>query len=327
VASFISTRAQYRVAGVAAAVAFALSGGTALAQQTGSPVAVTSPPVVSGQPVVGNTLTVSGGAWRSPNPSPDRTEAWYEWWRCPSAKGDELWRCRFQTRDTTYRVTDADKGQYLFGVRFVRWRDTKNSNNPNDDTYTTAYKESATPAAVTVPAPTPTPAPAPTAPPVPTVAPTPTPTPAPPPAPTFDTAAAAPTPVPTSGQVLHETARSRRVIRPFPVVRMRGVLTSTGAKVTVLSVRAPRTAKITLRCQGKSCPASRWSRAERKSRLTRMSRFERGLRAGVRITISVTRRGYVGKRTTFVIRRGKAPLRADRCLSAKGRVTRCPSGI
>ena len=80
------------------------------------------------------------------------------------------------------------------------------------------------------------------------------PTPTPTPAPTFDTAAAAPTPVPTSGQVLQETARSRRVIRPFPVVRMRGVLTSTGAKVSVLSVRAPRAAKITLRCKGKQLP-------------------------------------------------------------------------
>jgi hypothetical protein len=312
------------MAGAVVALALALGGGTAMAQQTGSPVAVLTAPVVSGSPVVGNTLTVSGGTWRTPNPTPDRTEAWYEWWRCPTTRSDELWRCRFQSRSTTYRLTDADKGQYVFGVRFVRWRDTKNNTNPNDDTYTTAYKESAVPAAVTSPPPPPPP-PAPT--PVPTVAPTPVPTPTPTPAPTFDTAAAAPTPVPTNGQVLHETARSRRVIRPFPIVRMRGVLTSTGAKISVLSVRAPRTAKITLRCTGRSCPASRWSRSDRKSRLTRMSRFERGLRSGVKLTISVTRRGYVGKRTTFVIRRGQAPLRSDRCLSSKGRVTRCPAGV
>jgi hypothetical protein len=311
------------MAGAVVALAFALGGGTAMAQQTGSPVAVLTAPVVSGSPVVGNTLTVSGGTWRTPNPTPDRTEAWYEWWRCPTTRSDELWRCRFQTRSTTYRLTDADKGQYVFGVRFVRWRDTRNTPRPDDDTYTTAYRESATPAAVTAPAPTPVPTPVPAPTPVPTVAPTPAPT----PAPTFDTAAAAPTPVPTNGQVLHETARSRRVIRPFPIVRMRGVLTSIGARISVLSVRAPRAAKITLRCTGKSCPASRWSRSDRKSRLTRMSRFERGLRSGVKLTISVTRRGYVGKRTTFVIRRGQAPLRSDRCLSSKGRVTRCPSGV
>ena len=58
-----------------------------------------------------------------------------------------------------------------------------------------------------------------------------------------------------------------------------------------------------------------------------MARFERSLRAGVKITVSVTRRGYVGKRTTFVIRRGLPPLRSDRCLSSKGSVTRCPSGV
>ena len=55
-----------------------------------------------------------------------------------------------------------------------------------------------------------------------------------------------------------------------------------------------------------------------------MERYERGLRAGVKITVSVTRRGYVGKRTTFVIRRGAPPLRSDRCLSSKGRVTTLP---
>ena len=108
---------------------------------------------------------------------------------------------------------------------------------------------------------------------------------------------------------------------------MKGRLTSSGASVQVFSVRAPRAAKISVRCTGRSCPASRWSRSARKSRLTRMTRFERGLRAGVKITVSVTRRGYVGKRTTFVIRRGVAPLRSDRCLSSKGRVTRCPSGV
>ena len=59
----------------------------------------------------------------------------------------------------------------------------------------------------------------------------------------------------TQGEILQETARSRRVIRPFPVVRMKGRLTARGADVQVLSVRAPRAAKISVRCRGKSCPA------------------------------------------------------------------------
>ena len=320
--STISTRRRFGAVGVAAALAFALFGGTAMAQQTGSPVAVTSAPVVSGSMVVGTTLSVSGGAWRTPNPSADRTEAWYEWWRCPSTSQDDLWRCRFQTRNTSYRLSDADKGQYVFGVRFVRWRDTKNNADTRDDEYMTAYRQSANPPAVTSPPPPPrrrrrSPRRADARP---DVAPTPTPVPG------FDTGAPAATPVPTSGQVLHETARSRRVIRPFPIVRMRGVLTSTGAKISVLSVRAPRAAKITLRCKGKSCPASRWSRSARKSRLTRMSRFERGLRSGVKITISVTR-GL--RRQAHDLRDPPRPgAAALRSLSfAKGRVTRCPAGV
>jgi hypothetical protein len=137
------------------------------------------------------------------------------------------------------------------------------------------------------------------------------------------------TPVPTSGEVLQETARHRRVIRPFPVVRMRGTLTANGAKISLFSVRAPRKATIVVRCKGRSCPTSRWSRAWnlRKKTLTRMGRFERSLRAGVRLTVLVTRKGYVGKRTVFVIRPGAAPARSDRCLSAKGRVTKCPAGV
>jgi hypothetical protein len=79
-------------------------------------------------------------------------------------------------------------------------------------------------------------------------------------------------------------------------------------------------------CKG-TCPARSWSRSNRKSRWTRVTRFERNLRSGTRITISVTRKGYVGKRTVFVIRRGQAPLRSDTCLSPSGgRTQRCSGG-
>jgi len=146
------------------------------------------------------------------------------------------------------------------------------------------------------------------------------------PAPAFDVP---PTTVTTGADVRQETARTQRAIRPFPVVRMRGRLTPNGAKITLFSVRAPRTATITVRCTGRSCPASRWSRAsnQRDSTLTRMGPFERSLRAGVKVTVLVTREGYVGKRTTFVIRRGAAPRRSDRCLSAQGRLITCPAGV
>ena len=126
--------------------------------------------------------------------------------------------------------------------------------------------------------------------------------------------------------MLHESASKRRAIRPFPVVRMRGRLTATGARVSLLSVRAPRAAKVTVRCKGR-CPTARWAPASAQAQLTRARAFERSLRSGTRITVTVTRHGYIGKRTTFVIRRGRAPSRIDNCLNTRGRVTRCPAGV
>jgi hypothetical protein len=304
-------------------VAFALGiSGMAEAQNQGYPVSVTTEPLVYGDPSVGTTLWAGGGAWQTPNPNEsNRTDAWFEWWRCPRI--DDLRGCDFRSRNNFYKVGGDDAGEYIYLARYVRWLDINDPNNPNDDRWVRDLRVSR-PAGPIRSAPQPTPVPTPVPTPTPPK-PRPTPTPTPTPVPSFDTVAAGP--VSTKGEVLQETARSRRVIRPFPVVRMKGRLTARGADVQILSVRAPRSAKISVRCRGRSCPAARWSRSNRKSRLTRMGRYERGLRAGVKITVSVTRRGYVGKRTTFVIRRGAPPLRSDRCLSSRGRVTRCPSGV
>ncbi len=296
------TRRAFGAAG-AVCIALALGAGTALAQQPGN-LEIYTAPVIIGTPYVGATLTATGGAWRSPDPG--STSAWWSWWRCPNAGSFD--DCNPRGTNATYTVTTSDRGQYVFVSRYVRLKNQ------------TRWRPSARVGPVTSPPPAPPPPP----PPAPTPTPTPEPTPAP--VPNFDTAAAAPTPVPTSGEVLQQTATKRRVIRPFPVVRMRGRLTSTGARVTLLTVRAPRAAKVFVHCKG-SCPSRRWSRTARKSRLTRVSAFERSLRSGTRITVTVTRRGYVGKRTTFVIRRGLAPRRTDRCLNSKGRVTRCPAGV
>jgi hypothetical protein len=100
-------------------------------------------------------------------------------------------------------------------------------------------------------------------------------------------------------------------MEPFPVVRIRGRLTATGARVTLLTVDAPRGAQIAVRCLGRGCPTARWAQA---TQVTRISRYEGDLPAGTRLTITVRRPGYVGKHTLIVIRRGRAPLRRDRCL-------------
>jgi hypothetical protein len=51
--------------------------------------------------------------------------------------------------------------------------------------------------------------------------------------------------------------------------------------------------------------------------------FERHeLRAGARMVVSVTRRGYVGKRTVIVVRQGRPPSRRDACLFPGSRIAR-----
>ncbi len=316
-ARLISRRAWCAAAaGLAVAVMFALSlGGSAGAQTTPQ---VTAAGTINGSPIrVGTRLTASGGSWSGPQ----GTTARWEWFACPA--NARSWTECFQRSlyQSNYTIQSGDVGRYIVLNLYAYRGQPQNPGTSGRAERFTISSSTVAPAATPTPVPTPRPTPTPTPTPVPTVAPTPVPT----PDPAFEVPA---TPVPTSGEVLQETSRHRRIIKPFPVVRMRGTLTSVGAKISLFTVRAPRTAKITVRCKGRSCPASRWSRThtERKSTLTRMGRFERGLRAGVVITVSVTRSGYLGKRTTFVIRRGAAPSRIDRCLSSKGRVTKCPAG-
>jgi hypothetical protein len=319
VARVIPRRAWSAVAaGMAVAVAcvLMLGGGDAGAQTQPQ---VNSPGTINGSPIrVGTRLTATGGSWSGPS----GTQARWEWFACPA--NARAWYQCFQRQlfQNTYTIQSGDVGRYIVLNLYAYTGQPQSPGTSGRAERFTVTSSAVAPVPTPTPVPTPVPTPRPTV--VPTATPTPTPTPTPPP--TFDVPA---TPVPTSGEVLQETSRHRRVIRPFPVVRMRGTLTSNGAKISLFSVRAPRKASITVRCRGRSCPASRWSRAWnlRKKTLTRMGRFERSLRAGVKITVQVTRKGYLGKRTTFVIRRGAAPVRSDRCLSAKGRLTKCPAGV
>jgi len=102
-------------------------------------------------------------------------------------------------------------------------------------------------------------------------------------------------------------------------VRIKGWLIPAGARVTLLTVRAPRGARIVVTCDGRFCPRKRIARSPstrmaRSTRLVHLAPYERLLRGTVRLVISVTRRGYVGKRTIITLRRGKPPVRRDLCL-------------
>jgi hypothetical protein len=148
----------------------------------------------------------------------------------------------------------------------------------------------------------------------------PAPTPAPPP-PTPDPAPVAPPPPATTAASSAAAPKAPSFLRPFPVIRIRGFFARNGARITLLSVRGPRKAKVNVRCSGHGCPVRRLSLATAD---TRVHRFERFLRAGIQLQIRVTRPGRIGTYTSFLIRSRKAPLRRDRCLSAtRGMPIKC----
>lgn len=112
-------------------------------------------------------------------------------------------------------------------------------------------------------------------------------------------------------------------MKPFPVVRMAGLVLPGGALVKILSVRAPRGARTLVRCSGRGCPAPSMARTSA-TRAVRFHRFEQRLRAGVTLELLVRKRGFIGKYTRFQIRAGKAPTRVDRCLlPGRTRPRRC----
>ena len=196
------------------------------------------------------------------------------WLRCDT---DSLWSCDAIGGATvgTYVVNTADLGKRLRALMVLQNRDGR------------TYGWTAASPAVTMPPPPPPPAP------------TPPPLPSPPPV------------VPDPPAVTPSSTPVVKMMRPAPLVRIRGWLTRRGAHISLLTVRAPRGARISVRCSGRGCPRTKPGQA---SKLTRLRRYEGHLRASARLVIRVTRPGFVGKHTLIRIRRGEQPLRRDRCL-------------
>ena len=336
-AILVSARVQPREAGVALmtntiggrrlavigllACAVAL-GGSTMVQGATAP-SVTQAPTITGTLRVGQTLTATGGHWSGPY----GTTASYQWLRCTDP--NNVYSCSILNGQyaQTYRLVNDDLNKRMRVALVARDRDNHYDYEVSNSVGPIAAAGGGSPTPTPTPTRTPAPTPRPTVTPVPTPVTTPAPTPTPTPEPTFDVATApVATPVPTSGQVLHQTATSKKakMIRPKPVVRVRGRLTRNGARITAMTVRAPRGVKITASCSGRGCPAHRLSRNA--SRLTHLSAFERVLRAGTRITIRISKPGgYIAKMTVLEIRRGSAPLRRDGCLwPAKKKLQRCP---
>jgi len=126
-----------------------------------------------------------------------------------------------------------------------------------------------------------------------------------------------------------------RLLSPFPLVRIAGTLTPTGARIRLLSVRAPRGALVRVSV---SPACSRKRRSSRRCRVLRaaatmgksdaidFSRLAHVYRSGTVIVVRVWRADRIGKYTRFTIVRGKAPRRVDQCLvPGATRGSRCPS--
>jgi PKD repeat protein len=126
-------------------------------------------------------------------------------------------------------------------------------------------------------------------------------------------------------------------------VRIAGSLTKRGhTRIKRLHVRAPRGARIVVRCRDRrgsrargprrssssarvGCKARRVARTAR-GRPMRFRRLEGVFRAGTRITVAVERAGVIGRYTRFSFRRRRPPARIDRCLPPGARrPSRCPT--
>jgi hypothetical protein len=257
-------------------------------------------PTITGDAVVGATLTAQAKWTGEPAPV-----AKYTWRRCRATGGacDPI----AGNNAPQYVVTAADLG-FRIGVRIA----LKNKLGTVDPTPSVTTD-------VVVAAPIPTPSP-----------PGPLP-PAPPPDPGHDPAPD-PTPTPVSSEartsftepvapVVSLTARAP-LLRPFPVVRIRGYFRPGGVRVTLLSVNAPRSAHIAVRCLGKGCPVRTVSVASAPARLRPYERF---LPAGTVLQVRVTRPGSIGKYASFLIRARAAPLRRDLCLMpGRSKPAACP---
>jgi hypothetical protein len=107
-------------------------------------------------------------------------------------------------------------------------------------------------------------------------------------------------------------------------VTIAGSRGSKGSRISLVYVRAPSGARVTVRCRGRGCKTRSQSVRGARRRL-RFRKFERKLSAGAKLSVTVTKRGYIGRYISFKIRRRRAPLRSDLCLKEGAtRPTRCP---
>lgn len=84
-------------------------------------------------------------------------------------------------------------------------------------------------------------------------------------------------------------------------------------EVSKLLIRGRRGSDVDVTCQGRRCPFITQRRQMFKGSM-RLGFLERKLRAPMKLTLKIQRRGQLGKLVRYKLRRNNTPLRTDGCL-------------
>jgi hypothetical protein len=131
-------------------------------------------------------------------------------------------------------------------------------------------------------------------------------------------------------EAIHMSPSPSIVMHPFPIVRIVGVDSRIGIRITVLAVKGPTGASIAVGCRGGGCPRRSTRQVIPASRAGRrwitFRRFERQLRPGARLAVRVSRGSEIGAYTLLKVHHKGLPERVDSCLDPNGITPiRCPS--
>jgi hypothetical protein len=262
-----------------------------IAATTAVAASVTTPPTISGEASTGSELTADAGSWTPSGATPT-----YTWLRCDAAGANCVGISGACGR--RYVVRAADEAHTLRVRLTATEANGSSASGDSAPTAVVARKPYAIPPAdedtcVKV-------------------------TPSGPGQGTFSSGTQTP-----AGSTPPPNSSSRRFIDPFPVVRISGRFKGRLTTLTRVTVRSPRGSRIRIRCQGRGCPYRRRAIAVR---FIRVRSLQRTYRPRATVEIRVTQSRKIGKYTRIRTRRGKAPVRTDRCLNP-GRTTpvRCPS--
>jgi hypothetical protein len=122
------------------------------------------------------------------------------------------------------------------------------------------------------------------------------------------------------------------VVRSRPLRNFTGVSVNVGSvsfkrytKFVRIVVSAVRGAKIKVECRGKGCPKAVVHNS--RGRPIRFKRFERKLRVGTKLMVTISKPGYLTKQWVYTIRSRRPPVRRVVCRPpGSKRGTRCPTG-